>query len=58
MTIYTRGDGTPIEKPEPPGEDADIESKIAWIRAFHAYNDEIADVANRAFADGFRKALK
>lgn len=57
--IYTYADGTPIEgNPGPVPQDADIETKIAWMRARSAFRDKVTDVANRAFDQEFRKALK
>lgn len=60
MTIHTYEDGRPIpgHPGEPPPLDADIEVKIAWVRARNAYFARVTDVANAAFADSFRKAMK
>ena len=51
--ILTDKHGRPIEPPTPPGPRAGIEKTIAYIRALHAYNDRVADLANRAFAERF-----
>jgi hypothetical protein len=59
--IYTYENGTPIEgRPDgdPPGENADIEDKIAWMRAWSAYHNRVADVSDRAFAEQFRKTIR
>lgn len=53
MTIFTRADGTPYQRPEKPEPDADIEVKIAYMRALAAYHDEISNDANREFAKIF-----
>lgn len=58
MPILTDENGVPFEKPEPPGPDASIEEKIAFIRATHEYNDRVADCANAAFADQFRESMR
>lgn len=51
--IYTDANGRPIEPPERPAPDASIEEKVRYLRARHAYNDLITDMANRAFAERF-----
>ncbi len=56
--ILTDANGVPFEKPEPPPADADIKAKIAYLRAYHAYNDAVTDCANRAFADQFGRSLR
>lgn len=58
--IYTYEDGRPIpgHPGEPPPLDADIETKIAWMRARNDYQDRVTDVANRAFADQFAKTMR
>lgn len=56
--ILTDAEGRPFERPAPPGPDAPIERKIAWLRKYHATNDRIADTANCAFAHAFRKATR
>ena len=55
--ILTDAKGRPVPKPEPPAEDAGVEETIAYIRAVHAYNDRVSDIANRAFAEAFSKAV-
>lgn len=55
--ILTNEKGRPFVKPEPP-VNATTEEFIAWLRAMAAYHDAIADCANRAFDDAFRKALR
>lgn len=55
--IITDARGVPIEKPDLPAADAPIDDRIAYLRACAAYHDEIAQIANRAFDDAFRKAL-
>lgn len=56
--IYTDAKGRPFEKPEPPPAGAPIEDSIAWLRAYHAYKDAIADCANKAFVEGFKEGLR
>jgi hypothetical protein len=51
--ILTDENGVPIDRPCR----ADFASDLEFIRAFHAYRDRVASVANRAFDDAFRKAL-
>jgi hypothetical protein len=51
--ILTRADGTPIAKPDP----ASYASAVEYMRAFHAYKDEIARVANSAFDNAWRRSL-
>jgi hypothetical protein len=55
MTILTDANGRPIERPVSPGKNAPIEEKIAFIRAIHAYNDKVTDIANGAFDKEFHK---
>jgi hypothetical protein len=57
--IYTYADGTPIEgRPDGDPPDGDIEERIAWMRAWNAYRDRVADVTNRVFIEQFKKSLK
>lgn len=56
--ILTRGDGTPYVRPERSDYPEGTEGARTYLRAFHAYKDEIADDANRAFDAAFRKALR
>lgn len=49
----TRANGTPYVKPEP----ADFPDTGAYLRAFHAYRDEICDDGNRSFDASFRNYL-
>lgn len=58
MTIMTDANGRPFECPESPGANADIEAKIAYLRAYAKFRDRVADCANRAFADEFGKAVR
>ncbi len=51
--IHTDGNGRPFERPDPA-----TMPKIAYVRAVHTYNDAVTDWANRAFDQGFRRALK
>lgn len=53
--IYTRDDGTPIGMRPRPEDYAD---PIAYLRAFHDFNDLVTDVANKAFDREFRRQLK
>lgn len=57
-TIYTDESGRPIPRPEAPPEGAGIEDRIAFIDALHAYHNKVTDIANRAFDEAFRKALR
>ena len=56
--ILTDGRGRPIDPPEPPAPDAPIEETVAYLRAYAAYKDRVADIANRAFDEAFREALR
>lgn len=56
--ILTTADGRPIERPVSPGPNSTSEQKAAYMRAVWAYNDRVADVANAAFTEGFRKGLR
>jgi hypothetical protein len=58
MPILTNSHGVPFEKPEPPAPDADIEEKIAYLRARSTYNDAIANCANAAFTAGFSRVVR
>lgn len=48
--ILTRANGTPIEKPSR----NDFFTLEDYCRAFHAYKDEIARVANEGFDSAWR----
>jgi hypothetical protein len=50
--------GVPFDRPEPPAPDADIETKIAYIRAVHAYNEKVTASANASFDKALRNSLK
>lgn len=52
--ILTRADGTPIERPAP----EDFGSAVEYMRAFHAYRDEVAKVANGAFDTQLKLSLR
>jgi hypothetical protein len=56
--ILTDGRGRPIERPESPAPGATLEDCLAYIRAVHAYNDQVADLANGAFDVAFRRSMK
>lgn len=59
LPIYTYGDGRPVEgRPEPLGDGATTEDRIAYIRARNAYADRVADLSNVAFVDHFKKTIK
>jgi hypothetical protein len=46
--IVHTDNGKPVfAMPEKPDATADIETKIAYMRAKHAYNDAVAAAANR-----------
>lgn len=57
VTILTREDGTPIERPrrEDFGQPG-LEGDLAFLSAFNTYKDTVAGVANAAFADGFKES--
>ncbi len=55
--IVTGARGRPFERPEPPVKGAPIEDTIAWLQRYHAWQDAIADCANKAFADEFREVI-
>jgi hypothetical protein len=52
--ILTREDGTPIPRPER----EDYPRFIEFLEAWWAYQDEVAAVANQAFAESFAEAMK
>ena len=52
--ILTDGDGVPIPRPCR----KDFADDVDFMRAFHAYRDRIADVANTAFVEGFLSEMK
>lgn len=52
--ILTDSQGKPFSKPEAPPEGADVETKIAYIRAVHAWRDQVTACANHAFDEAFR----
>lgn len=52
--IYTDADGHPIERPDP----AAFRDPLAYATALYAYNDRIADIANKAFDRQFRISLR
>lgn len=54
VDILTYADGRPIPRPEP----EDYDSSLAYLRAVHAYRDEVARVANSAFDERLRRALR
>lgn len=51
--ILTDAAGRPIERPQRDNYD----DPIAFMRALWAYNDRVADTANRAFAERFRREV-
>lgn len=53
-TILTDDRGRPFVKPDP----ADYANAVDFMRAYHAYRDAVSDAANRAFDEGFRKAMR
>lgn len=57
--ILTHADGRPIEGDpgDPPGHDGGVETVVRWLRARAAYLDRCTDVANAAFAQGWRESL-
>jgi len=56
--IFTDAKGRPIDRPVVPGPNASPEERIAYIRAIHAYNDAVTDLANSAFDKAFRAAMR
>jgi hypothetical protein len=53
-TILTDGNGRPFVKPEA----KNYANTTEFLRAYHAYQDAIADCANRSFDVQFRKSMK
>lgn len=51
--IYTDEKGRPIERPRR----ENFSSDTAYIRAFHAYKDKIANLANKSFDEEFRSQM-
>lgn len=56
--ILTDGRGRPIEPPEPPPKDASTAEFLAYLRAWREFQDRVTEVANHAFDDAFRRAVK
>lgn len=56
--ILTDEKGVPIERPEPPGPQASLADKLAYLRAFYTYKDAVSACAHRSFEPAFRKALR
>lgn len=52
--ILTDERGVPIPRPERD----DFESEADYLRAHHEFRTKVANVANAAFDDQFRRALK
>ena len=52
--ILTDEGGRPIPKPSR----KEFGSVIEYIRAVHAYNDRITNLANKAFAETFSKEIR
>lgn len=52
--ILTDEQGRPIDRPMR----EDYPTLIEYALAFYAYKDRVASIANEAFADQFRKAMK
>ena len=57
-TIYTDAQGRPIPRPEREDFEPGIEGTVAFMRATWAWKDKITDLANKAFADQFRKSVR
>lgn len=56
-TIYTDANGKPFEKPEAPAIDADIETKVKYMREMCAWRDAITSCGSAAFAQSFCRAV-
>jgi hypothetical protein len=56
--ILTDAKGRPIPKPEREDFSAGLPGDLAFLDARHAWRDEVALVANGAFDDAFRAALR
>lgn len=54
MIILTDANGRPIARPQREEFNSDIE----YLRAFNAWKDKIAGVANRAFSEKFIKVIR
>lgn len=53
-TIYTDAEGRPIPCPRP----EDFEDTVDFFRARWAWEDKLTDMANKAFGDQFKEAMK
>lgn len=57
--ILTDGKGRPYDRPGPaPAPDAPEDEHAAWRRSVYDHNDQVANDANKAFSDEFRKKVK
>ena len=56
--VLTRSNGRPIERPIPPPAGAPLDAKLAYLRALWAFNDEVGNVANAAFVEGFKQGVR
>ena len=52
--ILTNERGVPFEQPRR----VDFDSDIAFLRAFNAYKDRVANAANASFSDAFRRSMR
>ena len=56
--VDERGRPLPGHPGEPPGPDAPLEERIAWLRARSDYHDRARDRATQAFAREFNRKLR
>jgi hypothetical protein len=56
--ILTDAHARPIPRPERSEYPAGIDGFVAYMRAYAAYRDHVASIANEAFAKTFRSALR
>lgn len=56
--ILTDGNGRPFDRPKRSEFKPGSKGTQAFLKAFHAYKDQVSDCANFAFDQAFRKALK
>ena len=55
--IYTDANGKPFAKPEAPALDADIETKIKYMREMCAWRDAITSCGSASFVKSFAQAV-
>ena len=58
QVILTDARGKPLPRPERPPRGASTSDHIAYLREVHSFNDRVADIGTKAFADMFRVRIQ